>query len=572
MWRRLAIVICVALCPAAAFAAPQPPGRSAATSQGDAQLLDDNSDSIAIIVGNRNYRQTTPVDYAHNDADAMRDYLVRGLRFRESNVFVLRDATLNELNQAFGSDANPQAGRLWRSVVAGRSNVFVYYSGHGAPNLQTRQPFLLPHDGDPNFSESGYPLETLYRNLELVKLKVGDSRQVIVMVDACFTGETGRKGQGILSVSAPGFTPARPRAATGVIRLAATSGVSPANWDDANRLGLFTSRFLMAAAGLASMGDDDDRRISWDDLRAYVTREVEATARREVGREQEPEIDLAALSLPRAEPPPAIRDGFARARDEQMWREAEQSGTRAALERYVALCSQPCAYQRRAMDLLLDRKRGAAAQQDDENWKKLGAEGKYQQYLDTCGQVCAYRPLALGYLGKDVNQPSTPPAPDTSARPDEGAPPVASAVTPDGNVSDARARAFEQAKRTGTVASYDRFLRAYPKGADADAARSARALIVKRNAANKPYEPTAAEIRSLRPTAAERARYTPSQAQIDAMAERYRPQYMQIMQRQGKAAADVWINKKGREMGRQMSHAASRRILIDRHRAANRGQ
>lgn len=37
-----------------------------------------------------------------------------------------------------------------------------------------------------------------------VKQKVGGERQVIVMLDACFTGETGRKGEALLAVSAPG--------------------------------------------------------------------------------------------------------------------------------------------------------------------------------------------------------------------------------------------------------------------------------------------------------------------------------------------------------------------------------
>ncbi|MFD1333662.1 caspase domain-containing protein, partial [Methylopila musalis] len=382
------------------------------------RALDDNADSIAIVVGNRDYKQTTPVDYAHNDADAIRDYLVRGLGFRDSNVFLLKDATLNELNQAFGSEANPQGGRLWRSVTAGRSNVFVYYSGHGAPDLKTRQPFLLPQDGDPNFSESGFALETLYRNLELVKQKVGPDRQVIVMVDACFTGETGRRGENMLAVSAPGFSPAKPKAGAGILRLAATSGATPANWDDGARLGLFTSRFLMAAAGLAnpngpaSPAGAETRRVAWSDLQSYVTREVRDAARREVGREQEPEIEVAALSLPQVEPAPAIRRVFDLARDEAQWRAAEADGSREALERYVAQCGEPCAYRRQAMDRLLKRNRDAAARKDDEDWRRLSAEGRYQAYLDGCGKVCAYRPLALGYLGKDVE---TPPAPPPSA-------------------------------------------------------------------------------------------------------------------------------------------------------------
>src|SRR5262245_58818625 len=135
--------------------------------------FEDNADSIAVVIGNKSYRQTVSVDFAHNDADAMRDFLSRSLGFRDSNIFVLKDATLSEFNQMFGSERNPQSGRLWRAVREGYSNVFVYFSGHGAPDLQTRQPFLLPYDGNPNLGESGFPLDLLYRNLELVKRKIG---------------------------------------------------------------------------------------------------------------------------------------------------------------------------------------------------------------------------------------------------------------------------------------------------------------------------------------------------------------------------------------------------------------
>ena len=110
----------------------------------------DNADSVAVVIGNRSYKQTVPVDFAHTDADAIRAYLIERLGYRESNVFVLKDATLNEFNQVFGTERNPQSGRLWRNVREGRSNVFVYYSGHGVPDLATKQPFLLPEDGNPN--------------------------------------------------------------------------------------------------------------------------------------------------------------------------------------------------------------------------------------------------------------------------------------------------------------------------------------------------------------------------------------------------------------------------------------
>ena len=207
-----------------------------AAAQG-AAVLGSSPESIAVVVGNKVYRRTVPVDFAGNDADAMRDYLVRSLGFREQNVVVLKDAGLNELVDWFGSEADPQ-GSLWSKVQARRSDVFVYYSGHGVPDLKTRQPFLLPSDGNPDRASSGYPVETLYRNLELIKQKVGPERQVIVMLDACFTGETGRAdGKGLLAVSAPGLVPTKPRTGAGVVKLVATSGSAPANWDSETKLG-----------------------------------------------------------------------------------------------------------------------------------------------------------------------------------------------------------------------------------------------------------------------------------------------------------------------------------------------
>ncbi|MBA4224404.1 MAG: peptidase C14, partial [Methylobacterium sp.] len=43
------------------------------------RILDDNAESIAVVVGNKAYKQASTVDFAHNDAEAIRDYLVRGL-------------------------------------------------------------------------------------------------------------------------------------------------------------------------------------------------------------------------------------------------------------------------------------------------------------------------------------------------------------------------------------------------------------------------------------------------------------------------------------------------------------
>jgi hypothetical protein len=364
--------------------------------------LSENADSIAVVVGNKAYKQTSAVDFAHNDAEAMRSYLIGTLRFREQNVFLLKDATLGELTQMFGSEANPQGGQLWRRALEGRSNIFIYYSGHGVPDLATREPFLLPQDGNPNSSESGYALQTLYRNLELVRQKIGPQRQLIVMIDACFTGETGRKGESLLAVSAPGFTPAKPRTGAGIVKLVATSGATPANWDQGAKLGLFTSRFLMGAAGLAQPGEA--KAVSLADLKRYVTQAVAVAALQDSGRTQLPEIDEASFVLPVGPPVPAIAGMVAAAQDEQAWRKAKASGERLAFEDYIATCTAICRYREEALIHLRGLERTGQAAADRQNWQRLSVAGDYADYLKGCGAVCAYRGVAEDYLRRSVRQ------------------------------------------------------------------------------------------------------------------------------------------------------------------------
>ena len=451
--------------------------QQSASPQPGVEILDDNAASIAVVVGNKEYRQTVPVDFAHNDADAMRDYLVDTLGFRPENVFVLKDGTLSEMTQMFGSEARPQSGKLWRSVQAGASNVFVYYSGHGVPDLASGEPFLLPADGDPNLADSGYRLDTLYRNLELVKHKIGEDREVIVMVDACFTGETGR-GESLLAVSAPGFTPALPQTGDGVVRLVATSGASPANWDEEAQLGLFTSRFLMGAAGLA----DDDGPVDWDRLSDWLVDSVSTEALRETGRRQIPEIDVATLSLPRGAAVAAVSSAVSKARDEVAWNAALDD--RAALERYIAECDE-CGHRDEALARLATMNQGAAADRDRALWEELSVAQDWQGYLDQCGATCAYRAVALSYLG--ANDPSQDPrvarCDDLAASPGDGDRPDSVTGVPwsgiDGHGAlaacteaaqafpDVRRLQYQAGRALDRLGRYGEAMEAYTKAADA---------------------------------------------------------------------------------------------------------
>ncbi len=243
-----------------------------------------NSDGVAVIVGNRSYKGSIPaVEYAHRDAEAMKRYVIDMLGFREGNIIDLRDATQAEIFAVFGSRES-ERGRLWGYSRAGRSDVVVFYSGHGVPGLRDRRAYLLPVDADPNSPEiNGYPLDLLYENL----VKLG-ARSVTVFLDACFSGDSD-KGMLIRATSGIGIEARLPRAATGLAVLTAAQGDQVASWDEAARHGLFTRHLLDALYGKADLAPhgNGDGRVTLAEAKAFLDEEMSYAARRQYRRVQQ---------------------------------------------------------------------------------------------------------------------------------------------------------------------------------------------------------------------------------------------------------------------------------------------
>lgn len=293
---RFVCAACAAFAAAIILAAPSPAAAAGAV----------NADAVAVIIGNKDYQgaRIPTVSYAHRDADAVRDYLVRVAGYREANVVDLRNASQAQMTAAFGNERSHQ-GRLWQYVRPGESDVTVYYSGHGVPGLKDRRGYLLPVDADPERPEiNGYPLDVLYANLEKL-----NARSVTVYIDACFSGDS---GGGMLIRGASGVTiaPKRPPAPHGMAVIAATAGDQVASWDEEGRHGLFTAHLLEALGGKADGAPhgNGDGRVTLAEVKAYLDREMTYAARRRYGRIQEASAqgpgDALLAVIPRATPPP----------------------------------------------------------------------------------------------------------------------------------------------------------------------------------------------------------------------------------------------------------------------------
>ena len=280
-----------------------------------------NDDAIAVIVGNKTYDGKIPeVSFAHNDADAMRKFVIEVLGYREGNIIDLRDATFNQLVTVFGNDKTHE-GKLFDFVRPGESDVTVFYSGHGVPGLKDKQAYLLPSNGDPNRAEiSGYPVATLYKNLSRLQ-----ARTIRVFIDACFSGET-PKGMLVKAASGISIVPKAPKGSSRMVILTAAQGDQLASWDEDAKHGLFTKHLLEALYGAADgkKYGDGNGKVTLGEVGKYLSREMTYQARRRFGRVQQaaltgnssnvlvPQIvkrpqTASVVVVPKAKPSPPVR-------------------------------------------------------------------------------------------------------------------------------------------------------------------------------------------------------------------------------------------------------------------------
>jgi len=244
--------------------------------------------AYAIIIGIEQYREKLPkADFADRDAKLVGEYLTKVMGYPEENVIVRTNdkASMNDLTKYLES---------WLpNNVEKDGSVFIYYSGHGAPNTKTGDAYLVPYDGDPTFVEkTGYPLKKLYAQLESLPTK-----DITVVLDSCFSGAGGRSviGKGLRPM---GLSMEHSISAAGkAVVLAASSGDQVSSTYEEKGHGLLTYFFLK---GLQGEGDlNKDGNIDMAELYDYVKPNVSKVARKQYNNEQTPQLLGGTDSLKR---------------------------------------------------------------------------------------------------------------------------------------------------------------------------------------------------------------------------------------------------------------------------------
>ena len=242
-------------------------------------------DDIAVIIGNANYKKMGKdipnVNPAYADAEGIKQYFMKAKGIKEGNIIFLKDATGSQLASVFGNEKSHK-GKLFNYIIPKKSNVYIYYAGHGAPGKEG-DAYLVPSDTDSQTIQfTGYQLSTLYSNLGKLPAK-----SVTVILEACFSG--GSQSGSLISKASPIIiAPKKTMIPANVKVIAAGSERQMASWEEDSSHSLFTKYFLKAMSG---EGDaNKDGKVSDAELKEYLSDTMTYYARRYYGRDQKVQI------------------------------------------------------------------------------------------------------------------------------------------------------------------------------------------------------------------------------------------------------------------------------------------
>ncbi|MGC8501038.1 MAG: caspase family protein [Leptospirillia bacterium] len=240
--------------------------------------LPKNPHAYAVVIGIEKYLggDIPPAKFASRDAQAMKRHLL-AMGFPERHIHIVTNtrATQGILKAEI---------RWLRNNTDAQSTVFFYFSGHGAPDPNSQEAYLVTSDVElADLADTAFPLKTLYDDLNALPAK-----QILVALDSCFSGAGGRS---VLE------TGARPLVAVHmgsssvgkIVVLSAAAHDQISGITERGEHGVFTYYLLKSLNESLKDSSSKIPEVPVERLYTYVKPRVEDAARRH-NRSQTPQI------------------------------------------------------------------------------------------------------------------------------------------------------------------------------------------------------------------------------------------------------------------------------------------
>ena len=234
-----------------------------------------NPNAVALIIGVESYLSLPQAQYADSDATHFYDYANQSLGVPPNKIKLLTDSKANRTELL-------KAMRSWmRTEVNGKSDVYIFFAGHGLASADGSKTYLLPADGDRDLLE-----ETSILRDDLIASAKG-AKTITMFLDTCYSGGT-RTNEVLLADARPiAIVPDKSALPSNVTVLAAASGAQLSSTYEAAQQGLFSYWLMKGLEGDADA--NKDKKITTGELHEYVARQVGPMAQRR-NRQQDPQL------------------------------------------------------------------------------------------------------------------------------------------------------------------------------------------------------------------------------------------------------------------------------------------
>ena len=238
-----------------------------------------NPHRFAIIIGNQDYHSlqrglTTEQDvpFAVEDARMFKEYCEKLLGVDSTHIKYLTNATAATMDR--GIDLITRVAK--RDTQA---EILFYYAGHGLPDEQTKEPYLIPVDVNASNLSSAIALYDLYQ-----RLSATNAQRITVFLDACFSG--GGRDMGLLASRGVRVTPKKEELTGNLVVFSATSENQTALPYCDKQHGMFTY-FLLKKL------QESKGACSYAELEYYLEKNVGDYSLLKNSKDQTPEVNTS---------------------------------------------------------------------------------------------------------------------------------------------------------------------------------------------------------------------------------------------------------------------------------------
>ncbi len=231
-------------------------------------------DKWAVVIGIKNYASPvlSNLRYSDTDAQSMYDYLINKAGFKKDHVLLLLNehATLEEVRAALG---------IFLAEKARKDDlVFIYYSGHGAPEVSPNSneadgltKYIVTYDAKPDrLFATALPMEDINKIFSRIS-----SKRIVFFIDSCYSGSSGGKTFCNEIIKAGNISDdflTQLSSGTGRLLISASSANEVAMESDNLGHGIFTYYLLEGLEGKADMNKNG--YITVDEIYQYVHEKV----------------------------------------------------------------------------------------------------------------------------------------------------------------------------------------------------------------------------------------------------------------------------------------------------------